>query len=193
MIAKNFLLSLLLLVPILLLTFGCGSEEDDTQQRTEDLVGKWEFVSFGEQSVDERIDAFFDDTGVKVHLTQNSLVFDPNGLWSREIGGEFVGDLSNIIEHASLLEAKVIFSEQGTYFVSPSVLSLVPQDINVRVKPQYFWKLVGETEEDFAQQFRSDIFGKIYKFSWVVQGNMLVLTEEENQEKTILKKIGNQP
>ena len=192
MISKNFLLSLLLLVPILLLTFGCGSEEDETQQRTEDLVGKWEFVSFGEQSVNERIDAFFDDTGVKVHLTQNSLVFHQAGLWSREIGGEFVGDLSNIIEQASLLEAKVNFSEQGTYYVSPSALSLVPQDINVRVKPQYFWELVGTTEEDFAQQFRSDVFGLIYKFSWIVQGDMLVLTEEENQEKTILKRIGNQ-
>ena len=121
---NSFLLSLLLLVSILLLIFGCGSDEDDTQQRTEDLVGRWEFVSFGEQSVGERIDAFFDDTGVKVNPTQNSLVFNRDGSWFREIGGEFVGDLSNIIEQATLLEAKVIFSEQGTYFVSPSALSL---------------------------------------------------------------------
>ena len=111
MIAKNFLLSLLLLVPILLLTFSCGSNNDDTEQRTEDLVGRWEFVSFAEQSVDERIDAFFDDTGVKVNPTQNSLVFDQEGSWSRVIGGEFVGDLSNVIKQATLLEAKINFSE----------------------------------------------------------------------------------
>ena len=96
---NSFLLSLLLLVPILLLIFGCGGDEDDTQQRTEDLVGRWEFVSFGEQSVGERIDAFFDDTGVKVNPTQNSLVFNRDVSWFREIGGEFVGDLSNIIRH----------------------------------------------------------------------------------------------
>ena len=193
MSAKKFLLSLVLFVPILLMTVGCDSDEDETQQRMEDLVGRWEFVSFGEQSVDERIDSFFDETGVKVNLTRNSLVFDQNSSWAREIGGEFVGDLSNVIEEVSLLEAKVNFSDQGTYFVSKSVLSLVSQDISVSVKPQYFWELVGTTEEDFAQEFRSDIFGQIHKFSWVVEGNTLVLTEEDSQEKTILKKISSQP
>ena len=193
MSAKKFLLSLVLFVPILLMTVGCDSDEDETQQRMEDLVGRWEFVSFGEQSVDERIDSFFDETGVKVNLTRNSLVFDQNSSWAREIGGEFVGDLSNVIEEVSLLEAKVNFSDQGTYFVSKSMLSLVSQDISVSVKPQYFWELVGTTEEDFAQEFRSDIFGQIHKFSWVVEGNTLVLTEEDSQEKTILKKISSQP
>ena len=190
MSAKKFLLSLVLFVPILLMTVGCGRDEDETQQRMEDLVGRWEFVSFGEQSVDERIDAFFDETGVKVNLTQNSLVFDQNSSWAREIGGEFVGDLSNVIEEVSLLEAKVNFSDQGTYFVSESVLSLVSQDISVSVKPQYFWELVGTTEEDFAQEFRSDIFGQIYKFSWVVKEDTLILTEEESGEETVLRKIG---
>ena len=47
----------------------------------EDLVGTWEYVSFGEQSVEDRIDAFFGDTGVKITLTQNSLVFDQDGSW----------------------------------------------------------------------------------------------------------------
>lgn len=177
-------------MPILALTVGCGGE-DETQQRAEDLVGRWEFVSFGEQSVDERIDAFFDDTGVKVHLTQNSLVFHEDGSWVREIGGEFVGDLSNVIEAVSLSKAEVDFSDQGAYFVSASVLSLVPQDISVSVESQYFWKLVGTTEEDFAQQFRSDIFGEIYKFSWVVQRDTLVLTDEEDQEEITLRKIRN--
>lgn len=193
MSAKKFLLSLVLFVPILLMTVGCGRDEDETQQRMEDLVGRWEFVSFGDQSVDERIDAFFDETGVKVNLTQNSLVFDQNSSWAREIGGEFVGDLSNVIEEVSLLEAKVNFSDKGTYFVSESVLSLVSQDISVSVKPQYFWELVGTTEEDFAQEFLSDIFGHIHKFSWVTQGDTLVLTEEDSQEKTILRKISSQP
>ena len=59
------------------------------------------------------------------------------------------------------------------------------------VKPQYFWELVGTTEEDFAQEFRSDIFGQIHKFSWIVQGDTLVLTEEENREETILRKVGD--
>ncbi|MCY3551592.1 MAG: hypothetical protein OXH39_14110 [Candidatus Poribacteria bacterium] len=190
MIQKIFLLLRLLFVPILALTVGCGGE-DETQQRAEDLVGRWKFVSFGEQSVDERIDAFFDDTGVKVHLTQNSLVFDEDGSWARDIGGEFVGDLSNIIEQVSLSKAEVDFSDQGTYFVSASVLSLVTQDIRVSVEPQYFWKLVGTAEEDFAQQFRSDIFGEIYKFSWVVQSDTLVLTDEEDQEEITLRKIRN--
>ena len=88
------------------------------QQLMENLVGRWEFVSFGEQSVDETIDDFFDDTGVKVNLTQNSLIFDQDGSWSREIVGEFVGNLSNVIEEVPLSKAKVNFSEQGTYFIS---------------------------------------------------------------------------
>lgn len=193
MSAKNSVLSRLLFVPILLLTVGCGSDEDKTQQQMENLVGTWEYVSFGEQSVQDRIDAFFGDTGVKVTLTQNSLVFNQDGSWGLEIGGEFVGDLSNLIEQVSLSQAKMNFSEKGTYFVSASALSLVPQDVNVSVKPQYFWELVGTTEKDFAREFKSDIFGRIHKFSWVIQGDTLVLTEEENQEKTVLRKISSQP
>lgn len=185
---KNLLLLLLFFTPILLLVIGCGRTEDETQQRTEDLVGRWEFVSFGEQSVDETINAFFDETGVTVNLTQNSLVFEHDGSWSREIGGEFVGNLSNLIEEVTLSKTSVNFSEQGTHFVSASSLSLVPQDISVGVKPQYFWELVGTTEADFAREFRSEVFGKIYTFSWTVQDDMLILTEAENGEKTILRK-----
>ena len=185
---KNLLLSLLFFTPILLLVIGCGSTEDETQQRTEDLVGRWEFVSFGEQSVDETINAFFYETGVTVNLAQNSLVFEQDGSWSREIGGEFVGNLSNLIEEVTLSKTSVTFSEQGTHFVSASSLSLVPQDVSVDVKPQYFWELVGTTEEDFAKEFRSDVFGKIYEFSWSVQGDMLILTEMESGEETVVRK-----
>ena len=185
---KNILLPLLFFTPILLLVIGCGGNEDETQQRTEDLVGRWEFVSFGEQSVDERVNAFFEETGVTVNLTQNSLVFEQDGSWSREIGGEFVGDLSNIIEAASLFKAEVAFSEKGTYFVSASALSLVPQDVSVSVKPQYFWELVGTTEEGFAQEFRSDVFGTIYAFSWTVDGDTLIFTESESGEETVVGK-----
>lgn len=184
---KN-LLPLLFFPLILLLVIGCGGTEDETQQRIEDLAGRWGFVSFGEQSVDETINAFFDETGVTVNLTQNNLVFQQDGSWSREIGGEFVGDLSNLIEAATLSETSVNFSEQGTYFVSASSLSLVPQDVSVSVKPQYFWELVGTTEADFAREFRSEVFGKIYAFSWTVQDDMLILTEAESGEKTILRK-----
>ena len=185
---KNLLLLCLLFIPTLLLAIGCGGDEDETQQRMEDLVGRWEFVSFGEQSVDETINAFFDDTGVTVNLTRNSLVFEQDGSWSREIGGEFAGDLRNVIEAASLSKATVNFSERGTHFVSASSLSLVPQDVSVRVEPQYFWELVGTTEADFAREFRSKVFGQIYAFSWVVQDDMLILTEAENGEETILRK-----
>ena len=185
---KNMLLPLLFFTPILLLVIGCGGNEDETPQRTEDLVGRWEFVSFGEQSVDETINAFFEETDVTVNLTQNSLVFEQDGSWSREIGGEFVGNLGNLIEEVTLSKTSVNFSEQGTHFVSASSLSLVPQDVGVSVKPQYFWELVGTTEEDFAREFRSEVFGKIYTFSWTVQDDMLILTEAESGEKTVLKK-----
>ena len=188
MIVKNFLLPLLFFTPILLLVIGCGSTENETQQRTEDLVGRWEFVSFGEQSVDETINAFFDETGVTVNLTQNSLVFEQDGSWAREIGGEFVGNLSNLIEEVTLSKTSVNFSEQGTHFVSASSLSLVPQDVSVGVKPQYFWELIGTTEADFSREFRSEVFGKIYTFSWAVQDDMLMLMEVESGGKTILRK-----
>ncbi|MXY99342.1 hypothetical protein F4Y93_01365 [Candidatus Poribacteria bacterium] len=188
---KNLLLPRLLFVSILLLVIGCGSTEDETQQRMEDLVGSWEFVSFGEKPVDETINAFFHHTGVedvKVDVTTNSLVFQQNGSWLREIEGEFIGDLSNLIEEVTLSKTSVNFSEQGTHFVSASSLSLVPQGVSVSVKPQYFWELVGTTEEDFAREFRSEVFGKIYTFSWTVQDDMLILTEAESGEKTVLRK-----
>ncbi len=185
---KNILLPLMLFAPILLLAIGCGGNEDETQQRMEDLVGRWEFVSFGEQSVDERVNAFFNETGVTVNLMKNSLVFEQDGSWSLEIGGEFVGDLRNIIEAASLTQAEVAFSEKGTYFISASALSLVPQDISLRVTPQIFWLLVGTTEEDFAQKFRSDVFGTIYAFSWTIEGDILILTESESGEETVVGK-----
>ena len=188
---RYFLLSLPLFVPILLLTVGCGSDEDKIQQQMKDLAGSWEYVSFGEQSVDETINAFFNDTGVKgvkVDVTQNNLVFEPDGSWSRKIEGAFIGELSNIIEEVSLSKAKVNFSDQGTYFVSASALSLVPQDINVEVKPQYFWELVGTTEADFGEQYRSDVFGTIHEFSWEIQGDILILTAAESAEETILRK-----
>ena len=188
MIVRNLLLPFLLFISILLLTIGCGLPEDETQQRMEDLVGRWEFVSFAQQSVDERINAFFSETGVRVNLMQNRLVFEQDGSWSREIGGEFAGDLSNVIEEVSLSKTEVNFSEKGTYFASASALSLVPQDISVEVKPQSFWQLVRTTEEDFAKEFQSDVFGKIYEFSWSVQGDMLILTEIESGEETVVRK-----
>ena len=191
MIVKNLFLPFLLFIPILLLTIGCGLPEDKTQQRMEGLVGRWEYVSFGEKSVDETINAFFDDTGVEgveVDVTTNSLVVEQDGSWSREIGGEFAGDLSNVIEEVSLSKTEVSFSEKGTYFVSASELSLVPQDISVGVKPQYFWELVGTTEADFGEQYRSDVFGQIHEFNWEVQGDRLILTAAESGEETVLRK-----
>ena len=169
MMVKNLLLPLLFFSLILLLVIDCGVTEDERQQGIEDLAGHWGFVSFGEQSVDETINAFFNQTGVdgvKIDATTSSLIFQQDGSWSREIGGEFVGDLNNLIEE----------------------VTLVPQGVNVGVNPQYFWELVGTTEADFAREFRSEVFGKIYAFRWTVQDDKLILTEAESGEKTIVRK-----
>ena len=199
---NGFILLLLYLLSISL--FGCGGDEDTS----ETLVGTWELVAIGGESL--KSDQHFDrrDEGTDVANMEVKSVFGSDGSWVSEI----------TLSHRWLLEEGVLvkgvyvnpaitltetITVKGSYVVSGSTIELMSGDSrNVKKEIAFDWpEIEGIDFEALEKAVKQELGLKHWAeetesafelttdtYTWNLEGDILTLSQTKGTEEVYRRK-----
>lgn len=198
---------MLLIAWVIYMMTGCGSEDpkDPTPapDADESLIGSWE--RFGRYPVGIGFDM---PEGIKLDVTEDTIVFASDGKWTQNIGIKYTGDFStlasdakdpppaadaidNIAKVASGKETlSMTATAKGRYTIEGNQINLTLDDGTVTLDPAELWaKYLDVTKEVYLKVMRD-----AYPISgtWSISDGKLTLTDDEGEKTLYNRKEGTQ-
>ena len=212
---KNFVIPILLAGMMFLGIFGCGSDDEKTDNDKsseekpvsqpillkEDLLGTWEVVSINGLTSEAFLESpeGEDLEGQKVEVKQFHFVFLADDSWTINLEFEAISDFPDnppdpgLVLPDGKLDITGVWS--GTYNID-TVLTFLTQkvDVNLTSDPEDFIEKVTEghitkeeAEQDYIRQFRDIILTPFKQSTGALKGNTLTLITSA-AKKMVLEK-----
>jgi len=208
MIQKSFVIRVLLFGMMLFGVVGCGedlktpeelqqekAEESATESSTsalanEELHGSWAVVSIFGKTPKEYFESFTVGGEAEIQVKQLNYVFADDDLWTCDFEEKTVIDFPDIPQ--ATLEATGTWS--GTYAFDGLTLSIFTKEAEVHIAtdPKDFFQVafdwaLAEAEENYDEDFRTDLIKPFARSTCTKQGNTLVLITATGEEMVLEK------
>ncbi len=153
-----------LYVVLIIVSIGCGGDEDDNE-----WVGTWAWETIDGQSFDRSFVEEFGEEGVDVSIVTNNWIFDKDGTVEAEIALKF-----EVEEEGLKLSGQGSMNMIGTYSLSGSNYTLTPIAVEGTGILKEEVEPVGPTDEDTG--------------TWTKKGNTLTLSSDDGTTIVFKKK-----
>ena len=208
MVLKSFVISILLVGMMLLGVVGCGEdlktpeelrkekaeesavESSVSSLANEELHGSWEVASIHGKVPEEYLESFTVGGEAEIEVKQLSYVFAAGDSWTCDLEERTVIDFPDI--PPATLEATGTWS--GTYAFDGQTLSIFTKESEVHITPEpkdffqvAFDQALAEAEQDYDEDFRSDLITPFARSTCTKQGDTLVLITATGEEMVLEK------
>ena len=153
-----------LYVVLIIVSIGCGGDEDDNE-----WVGTWAWETIDGQSFDRLFVEEFGEEGGNVSIVANNWIFDKDGTMEAEIAVKF-----EVEEEGLELSGQGSMKMTGTYSLSDSNYTLTPIAVEGTGIFKEEVEPVGPTDEDTG--------------TWTRKGNTLTLNSDDGSTIVFKKK-----
>lgn len=174
---------------ILLVFMACGAKTIEAPELFTP-VACWEVVSIDGKSVTEYFALFSGDLAtMETKIVQNELCFFENGTWFWTLDFKVTADMGGGVHLIADVGLAGEGSYNGTFTPRGGTITMVQQELNIRLEPEDFWMSSGVSEADFKSKITSSwLFAKIEHWSAMATGPRLTLTNSDGMEQVLRRK-----